>query len=30
MAQLLKAGIIQLELENNYVRFQARLATNLR
>jgi len=30
LAQLLKAGIIQLELENNYVRFQARLATNLR
>jgi hypothetical protein len=30
MAQLLKAGVIQLELDNNSVRFQMRLATNLR
>ena len=30
MVQLLKAGVIQLELENNYVRFQARLSANLK
>jgi hypothetical protein len=30
MLQLLKAGCVQLELENNYVRFQARLAAKLK
>ncbi len=30
MAQMLKAGCVHLELQNNYIRFQARLIANLR